>query len=122
MIKIISVAIFGLCVAGCQSTGGVAGISAINSQDVIKIGNAIVTAECSPALASGSAIAANILSLKAPNDAAAKTVVKALNTNLAVAATLCPAVNAINASVGSVPSTAPSQIISVVPTVASATK
>jgi hypothetical protein len=120
------IVVFALCssllVTGCASTGGVAGISAINSQDVIKIGNAIVAVECSPALATGSAIAVNVLSIKAPNDTAVKDVVKALNTNLAVAATLCPAVNAIKASVGSVPATAPSQVISVAPTVAAATK
>lgn len=85
----------------------------IIGKDLIMVADILVTAECSPATASGSVVASNILKIVAPNSRAASNVQNALVTNQAIADQLCPFVSAIKAGVGSIPSGNPSQVIAI---------
>ena len=80
-------------------------------KDLIMVANILVQAECSPALASSSATASNVLSIVAPNSSSAATVKNVLATNVQVAQQLCPLVSAIKASVGNVPNGTPTQVV-----------
>ena len=75
------------------------------------IANILVQAECSPGLAAGSQVAANILKIVAPDSSSVTTVSNVLNTNIQVANQLCPYVASIKATVGNVPNGTPSQVI-----------
>lgn len=114
-----------LVVALCIALGGCAGFqtfltnlntnanqySQLIGKDLIMVANILVTAECAPATAAGSQVATNIINIVAPNSKAAATVTNVLQTNAQVAAVLCPFASAIKASVGTVPSGAPTQVI-----------
>ena len=82
-------------------------------KDIIMVANILVQAECSPGLASGSAVAGNILNIVAPNSTNVAKVVNALNTNVQVANQLCPALAAIKGAVGAVPNVSPTQTVTV---------
>jgi len=83
----------------------------IVGKDLLMIANILVQAECSPGLAAGSQVAANILKIVAPNSSSVTTVSNVLNTNIQVANQLCPYVASIKATVGNVPNGTPSQVI-----------
>lgn len=83
----------------------------IIGKNLLMIGDILVQAECSPALSASSQTAVNILSIVAPTSAKAATVQSALQTNVKVAAELCPLVQAIQAKVGTVPAGVPVQTI-----------
>lgn len=85
----------------------------IIGKDTIMVANILVQAECSPALASASQVATNILNITAPTSDRANTVKTILATNVAVAQQLCPLVSAIKTQVGTVPNVAPSQTVTV---------
>ena len=112
-------------VALCATLGGCAGLqsfltnlntnanqySQLIGKDLIMVANILVQAECAPATQAGSQVVTNILQIVAPNSKAAVTVQNALATNAQVAGVLCPFASAIKASVGTVPSGSPSQVI-----------
>lgn len=119
MRKIAVIVLLSLSVAACAQFQ--AGLTKVNifankygpiiGNDVLMISNILVRAECSHGLASGSAVAGNILNIIAPNSTSVSKVVGALNTNVAVANQLCPALAAVKGSIGSVPNVAPSQVV-----------
>jgi hypothetical protein len=79
--------------------------------DLVLVGNILVSLECSPATPVIGTVATNILTIIAATSGAADAVAVVLATNTAVAAQLCPLVSAIKASVGSVPTGNPTQVI-----------
>jgi len=121
MKKFILISALALGLAGCSGATFQSNLTKTNTwfntygpiigKDIIMVSNILVQAECSPALASTTQVATNILKITAPNSSSAATVVNALNTNYAVAQQLCPLVSAIKASVGTVPNAAPSQVV-----------
>jgi len=77
-------------------------------KDLLAIGSIIVQAECSPILNPATNATEQALKILAPNNAAAASAASALETNAAVAATLCPLYQSIVTAVGNVPTSAPS--------------
>ncbi len=85
--------------------------SQLVGKDLIMVANILVQAECAPATQTGGQVVTNILKIVAPNSRAAANVQNALATNAQVAGILCPFASAIQASVGTVPSGTPTQVI-----------
>lgn len=85
--------------------------SQLIGKDLIMIANILVTAECAPATQTAGQVAVNVLKIIAPNSKAANTVGNIMATNQAIAGQLCPFAAAIKASVGTVPSGVPTQVI-----------
>ena len=77
-------------------------------KDLLAVGNIIVQAECSPILNPATNAAEQAIKIVAPNSSAASTAQNALAANAAVAAALCPLYQSIVATVGAVPTAAPS--------------
>ena len=105
---------FGL--TGCNDTlrkidGAVRTYAPIIGKDLLLVGDIVVQAECSPALAASTQTAVNVLTVVAPSSAKAQKAQTILQTNVRVAAELCPLVSAIEAKVGSVPAGTPSQVV-----------
>ena len=105
-----------LLLGGCNATlekidASVHKYAPIVGKNLLLIADIVVTAECSPALATGTQTAINVLNVIAPNSSAATKVSNVLTQNVAVAAALCPYVSAIQTSVGAVPRGNPTQTI-----------
>ena len=111
-------AILTLGLTGCNATATLQGIDAsvrqyapIIGKDLLLVGDIVVQAECSPALAASTQTAVNVLTVIAPSSAKAQRAQTILQTNVRVAAELCPLVTAIQAKVGSVPAGVPTQTV-----------
>lgn len=85
----------------------------IVGKNLLKVGDILITAECSPLTPIAGSQVTDVLNIVAPNSTAAGTVKTFFQTNAAVAQQLCPLVSAIKASVGAVPNGTPSQTIAV---------
>ena len=113
--------ILAIALAGCSTAQFQTNLTKVNTfantygpivgKDLLMIANILVQAECSPGLAAGSTVAGNVLSIIAPHSSSVSTVTNILNTNVQVAAQLCPFIVALKASVGTVPAGTPSQVI-----------
>lgn len=113
--------ILAIALAGCSTAQFQTNLTKVNTfantygpivgKDLLMIANILVQAECSPGLAAGSTVAGNVLSIIAPNSSSVSKVTNILNTNVQVAAQLCPFIVALKASVGTVPAGTPSQVI-----------
>ena len=113
--------ILAIALAGCSTAQFQTNLTKVNTfantygpivgKDLLMIANILVQAECSPGLAAGSTVAGNVLSIIAPNSSSVSKVTNILNTNIQVAAQLCPFIVALKASVGTVPAGTPSQVI-----------
>ena len=123
MKKLLAIGLLGLSLGGCVSITSwlqnvdntVNTYAPIVGKDILLVGDILITAECSPVTSVSTQVAENILNIVAPNSAAASTVQNFFVLNTAVASQLCPFVQAIKASVGSVPSGTPTQTIVVPP-------
>ena len=99
-----------LLLSGCGNTA-----STVESE-LVSVGGMIVSAECSPQLSADGTVLVNILKIVAPDANTANTVSGILSTNQAVATQLCPLVQAVEASVGTVPSGTPVTVTTTPPT------
>ena len=123
MKKLLAIGLLALSVSGCASISSflqnadnaVNTYAPIVGKDLLLVGDILVTAECSPVTSVATQTASNILNIVAPNSSAANSVQNFFVINSAVAAQLCPLVQAIKTQVGQVPSGTPAQTIIVAP-------
>lgn len=108
-----------LPLAGCDPTATLSNIDAsvqkyapIVGKNLVKVGDILVQAECSP-LNGAATASARALALKAPNRADVTRAADAMAANLNVAQQLCPLVAAIQTSVGAIPVGSPSIVVPV---------
>jgi hypothetical protein len=94
-----------------RTNAAVAKYAPVVGRDLLLVGNILVTAECSPLVGVGTQTTKNVLKITAADSKAAAKVQGALDTNLQVAAELCPLVAQIKTQVGAVPSGMPSQVV-----------
>jgi hypothetical protein len=80
-------------------------------KNLLRVGDILVTASCSPIVSTVGEQVHNVLHIVAPTSNAADVVQSFFVTNSAVTAQLCPLVTAVRASIGSVPNGTPSQVI-----------
>jgi len=99
--------------AGCNFFSTVATLAPLVGQQLVNVGGAIVAAECSPQLAADGTILSNVIKIIAPDTNTATEAANVLSTNEAVAAQLCPLVNAVTTAVGTVPT---GTVVATVPT------
>ena len=115
-----------LAVAGCQTVGeaivkadvavtkaqvAVKKYAPIVGNTLLKIGDIIVTAECSQAQQQVSGASIKILNIVAPTNDTANRVSDALQTNMQITQQVCPLVAQIQTAVGYVPAGTPAQVI-----------
>jgi type IV pilus biogenesis protein CpaD/CtpE len=117
--RILLVAMIAVSLAGCavldkriaelQST--VHRYAPIVGKNLLRVGDILITAQCSAIVPAGIQTADNILNIVAPNSAASIAVKAFFVTNSAITAQLCPFVTSVKASVGNVPNGTPVQTI-----------
>ena len=101
----------GSCLAACPSTT----TPSAATQQLINIAGQVVAVECNAAtLSTVTATTSAILNVLAPSNSTAQAAVAALEANQAIAASLCPGLQAITVAVGNLPSGTPT-VVSVPP-------